>query len=225
LDNEKQLARQRREKRFRRRITTLSWAVPVFAFGGFFSVWHSISSAVNSPVQSKASVSATSNQPKPAAIVLFKTGTRNPQVRTIQEQLYELGYFNHAITDYYGPVTAGAVQSFQTTEHLNPTGEVDNTTLVSLQQAVKNQQMAGLTSPSKSVTSEQTSDTTGTVSTQRVASTSSSSTKKSMQAISRKPAPATAPTTRSTTVSGQGSQQSSATVSSQSSPQTRSSAS
>jgi hypothetical protein len=32
LDNEKQLARQPREKKFRRRFTTLFWAVPVFAF-------------------------------------------------------------------------------------------------------------------------------------------------------------------------------------------------
>lgn len=148
-NEQKQIARQRRERKFRLWLTTLSWTMPVIAFGSFFSIWHSISSAVTSPVKSKPSVSVVTNHPVSNATsentqsksetssVLFKVGSKSPQVSVIQEQLYELGYFNHVITEYYGPVTAQAVQSFQMAQHLNVTGEIDNATLHALNRAVK----------------------------------------------------------------------------------------
>ena len=162
----KQIARERREKKFRLWLTTLSWTLPVVAFGSFFSLWHSVSSAVNSPAKAKPTTAGTihparnvksdDTQSTKSVVpsVLFKIGSRNPQVKVIQQQLYELGYFNHVITDYYGPVTAQAVESFQISQHLNATGEIDSATLTALQQAVKHYQTSNLTSQSPSEGSE-----------------------------------------------------------------------
>lgn len=106
VQRQKQLAKKRRERKFHTRLMTLSWSLPVIAFGSFFTVWHEISSALNK----STSQSAKSVTSKPAAVattnpVLLKIGSRGTQVSTIQEQLSQLGYFNHAVTQYYGDVT------------------------------------------------------------------------------------------------------------------------
>ena len=55
----------------------------------------------------------------------------------IQEQLAELGYFHHASTQYYGPVTADAVEAFQAEHNSSQTGTVDSKTLKAIQVAVR----------------------------------------------------------------------------------------
>lgn len=157
LTEQKQRARERRERKFRRRLATLSWTVPVVAFGSFFSIWHGISAAVNPSTTAQPSHSVASNSvkvneakatqsTKTASSVLFKIGSKGQQVSVIQQQLHELGYFNHLITEYYGPVTAQAVEAFQSAQHLTKTGEMDTTTFNALQQAVKNHLTSNLVS-------------------------------------------------------------------------------
>jgi hypothetical protein len=165
-NDKKQLARQRRERKFRIWLTTLSWTMPAVAFGGFFSIWHNISSAVTSPVQSGAtnqstnSVSSANTQSvkKSAPSVLFKVGSTGSQVSIIQEQLQELGYFNHTVTETYGSVTAQAVKSFQADHNLTVTGTIDEATLNALKQAVKSQKQSQLVTQSGT---SQTSDGSG----------------------------------------------------------------
>lgn len=134
---ERQLERQRREKRFHRRLTTLSWTLPVVAFGSFFSVWHDISQAVRPTTSGFGMVQSRD--------VLFKIGMSSSQVAIIQEQLQALGYFNHVITEYYGPVTAAAVAAFQSANRMSPTGVIDTYTLDALRTAVKNKQVTAAT--------------------------------------------------------------------------------
>lgn len=169
---ERQRERQIRERKFRRRLTTLSWTVPIFAFGTFFSTWHAISGAVSAPTKSAHShLQTTTNHTTPTShaevtksvtpTVLFQIGSDGPQVTAIQAQLTDLGYFNHVLTEYYGPVTSQAVQAFQSAHQLSPTGEIDSTTLKALQQAVKQQQASGLGGSSAAGSSSASSSSTG----------------------------------------------------------------
>ena len=43
-------------------------------------------------------------------------------VRQLQSKLARLGYFHHAVTGYYGPVTTAAVKAFQRSAGLKPDG-------------------------------------------------------------------------------------------------------
>ncbi|MFD1676805.1 peptidoglycan-binding domain-containing protein [Alicyclobacillus fodiniaquatilis] len=163
-NEQKQLERQRRERKFRRWLASLSWTMPVVAFGGFFSIWHNISASIHSDaksIQNKATTTAVETV-KPTektvttASALYKIGSTGSQVTTIQEQLYELGYFNHAFTEYYGPVTSQAVKSFQQAYHLTITGEIDRPTLNTLKQAVKTHKLRTLPTVSTKQTNTQT---------------------------------------------------------------------
>jgi peptidoglycan hydrolase-like protein with peptidoglycan-binding domain len=163
VDELKQKARDRRGRRFRIWLTTLSWSMPVVAFTGFFSVWHNLSTTTKTAPHSFTSPSAINTQTTGSTTpVLFKIGSRGPQVMTIQEQLSELGYFNHSLTKYYGSVTADAIKSFQTDNGLSGTGQVDSETLRVLQQAVKSNRTSAVTSTG----SIHSSDTSGTRATQ-----------------------------------------------------------
>lgn len=139
---EKQIARRRRERRLRVWLTTLSWTTPVVAFGSFFTIWHHISNAVNPPQQPKTSISTSIAGSDSTNIksnsVLFQIGSSGQQVSNLQEQLSELGYFHHSITQYYGSVTADAVMAFQADHNLSQTGTVDSNTLSAIQMAIKN---------------------------------------------------------------------------------------
>lgn len=141
---QKQIKRKRRERRLRGWLTTLSWSTPVIAFGGFFSIWHHISTAVNA-VPAKTTHVALASSGTSQTSYLFKVGSSSPQVRMIQENLSQLGYFNHQITNYYGSVTEQSVRSFQEDNNLNPTGEVDSNTLQTLQQVVRDKQTEKMT--------------------------------------------------------------------------------
>jgi peptidoglycan hydrolase-like protein with peptidoglycan-binding domain len=134
---QKQLARKRRERRLRGWLITLSWTTPVVAFGGFFTVWHHISNAINPPQQSSQTAVSSAGTNNSQDSVLFHVGSTSKQVRAIQEQLAELGYFHHEPTHYYGAVTADAVKAFQADHHLLQTGSIDNNTLNAISQAVK----------------------------------------------------------------------------------------
>ena len=64
---------------------------------------------------------------------LLKTGSRGVQVKTVQTNLKELGYFTYRTTGYYGSITAKAVKSFQRANGLVDDGIVGNRTYLALQ--------------------------------------------------------------------------------------------
>ncbi|ADU95667.1 peptidoglycan-binding protein [Geobacillus sp. Y412MC52] len=65
-------------------------------------------------------------------------GSRGDDVRKLQQQLKQLGYFTYSdITGYYGVLTADAVRRFQRDNGLPVTGAVDNQTAARLASAVK----------------------------------------------------------------------------------------
>ena len=54
----------------------------------------------------------------------LEEGARGEAVRQLQLKLKSLGYFTHAITDYFGPVTKAAVMQFQRANGIEPIGVV-----------------------------------------------------------------------------------------------------
>lgn len=140
-DLQKKLARERRERRLRRFMVAMSWTTPVLAFGGFFTIWHQVSTAVTTHSGTSsvtagttgASTTATSDSP-----IVLSVGSTGQNVEILQYALAQLGYFHHSLTTYYGTVTARAVMAFQQANHLPATGQLDEQTLNALQ-AVLNQ--------------------------------------------------------------------------------------
>ncbi|OQP16804.1 peptidoglycan-binding protein [Geobacillus zalihae] len=76
------------------------------------------------------------SSPSPSAALTV--GARGDDVRKLQQQLKQLGYFTYSdITGYYGVLTADAVRRFQRDNGLPVTGAVDNQTVARLASAVK----------------------------------------------------------------------------------------
>jgi peptidoglycan hydrolase-like protein with peptidoglycan-binding domain len=153
-DEMKQRARKRRERRFRLWLTTLSWATPALAFGGFFTLWHELGPVTGTHLTSPHTTKVKVGQPTDAySPVLYQVGSQGPAVRTIQEQLAAIGYFHHEVTTYYGQITRAAVSAFQATYNLPETGKIDDNTLRSIQRAVRHTHLVGLTQPKSDASS------------------------------------------------------------------------
>lgn len=76
------------------------------------------------------------SSPSPSAALTV--GARGDDVRKLQQQLKQLGYFTYSdITGYYGVLTADAIRRFQRDNGLPVTGAVDNQTAALLASAVK----------------------------------------------------------------------------------------
>ncbi len=58
----------------------------------------------------------------------YEGGMRGETVSLIQRRLYELGYYDQDITDYYGPFTRDAIKAFQKALGVLPTGIADEAT-------------------------------------------------------------------------------------------------
>lgn len=151
-DEQKQLARKRRERKLRAWMIALSWSTPVLAFGGFFTLWHQMSGAVGATSTATSPSAVRSLQNVQNNPILMQAGSRGSNVSMLQEDLAQLGYFHHVVTEYYGDVTAAAVAAFQTAHQLTPTGQVDSQTLAAIQQALKKEQMNGLSQSDSPVT-------------------------------------------------------------------------
>jgi len=52
--------------------------------------------------------------------ILLKEGDIGTEIRFLQQKLADLGYFNHAVTGYFGPVTKAAVIEFQKAKGIAP---------------------------------------------------------------------------------------------------------
>lgn len=167
---QKQLERQRRDRLSRIWLTRLSWTTPILAFASFFSIWHQIGAIPNASAHTAVKQQTTAQ----SSHILFQPGSQSQQVSIIQEQLAQLGYFNHAITQYYGPVTSHAVAAFQTARSLPATGKIDDTTLRVLQKAVKGNMSRSLAQSNSSSSSSSTTGSFG-VSQQQSSSVGTSS--------------------------------------------------
>ncbi|WP_169725444.1 peptidoglycan-binding domain-containing protein [Alicyclobacillus contaminans] len=170
---EKQLARQRRERKLRLWLTTLSWGTPVVAFGSLFSLWHQIASAstghrtatsTTAAVPQKVTgtrhdVAQTMTSSKPSSPlhtsgtankILYQIGSHGQGVSAIQAWLSKLGYFHHVVTQTYGSVTAAAVRAFQADHGLSATGAVDQKTWNALRNAAGQAGASSVTSAAPS---------------------------------------------------------------------------
>ncbi|WDL98299.1 peptidoglycan-binding domain-containing protein [Alicyclobacillus sp. ALC3] len=139
-DLQKQLAKERRERRLHRAMITMSWTTPVLAFGGFFTIWHQLSTTLT-PYTSKSTASTGSQAGSTATVssnspIVLAEGATGQNVEILQYALAQLGYFNHTLTTYYGSVTANAVKAFQQENNLPATGQLDEQTLSALQAAL-----------------------------------------------------------------------------------------
>lgn len=170
-DQEKQIARQRRERKLRLWLTTLSWSTPVIAFGSLLTIWYQIAETApathSAPIKSPAlkpsalQTRTSENGRTSSEKRLYEIGSRGPQVSMIQQQLSLLGYFHHPITQYYGTATAESVRTFQAEHQLPQTGAMDQNTWTALQNAVKQARTASLTSQSSSAAVAPTQSSSG----------------------------------------------------------------
>jgi peptidoglycan hydrolase-like protein with peptidoglycan-binding domain len=70
-------------------------------------------------------------------------GAAGPQVRDLQQNLQQLGYFNLNPTGYFGQTTADAVTRFQQANGITPNGVADSQTLAFISQALGRQNFVG----------------------------------------------------------------------------------
>lgn len=70
------------------------------------------------------SSSGDSGSSAPSSTGLISPGDRGNQVSILQQQLKDLGYYSHAVTGVFGPVTERAVRDFQRTNQIGADGLV-----------------------------------------------------------------------------------------------------
>ena len=80
-----------------------------------------------------SSTTATTTTSKPTTTTTtgyksYEGGMKGDVVGRIQKRLYELGYYDQDITEYYGPFTRDAIKAFQKALGVLPTGIADEAT-------------------------------------------------------------------------------------------------
>jgi peptidoglycan endopeptidase LytE len=86
------------------------------------------------PVAVSSSAQAAVSYGDPMLVV----GSKNAQVKQLQEDLKKLGYFKYPqVTGYYGPITEAAVKQFQRDHKLAENGKVGLTTGPLIQKALR----------------------------------------------------------------------------------------
>lgn len=91
-------------------------------------------------------------QPQPSqntSAFLLKVGVSNDSVRDLQHQLKALGYFNHNVTGYFGPITETAVKKFQTDQKLIADGLVTTATIQKIVEASTKNLLDAIVLPSE----------------------------------------------------------------------------
>lgn len=76
---------------------------------------------VNEPINNPDHVSSSTT-------IIMQVGSAGENVRRLQEELSNLGFFNFQISGYFGSLTEEAVREFQQANNLIPTGIVDKIT-------------------------------------------------------------------------------------------------
>ncbi|WNF37338.1 peptidoglycan-binding protein [Bacillaceae bacterium IKA-2] len=80
---------------------------------------------------------------------LLKVGISSEAVRELQHQLNYLGYFNHRITGYFGPITEASVKEFQKKNSLIADGLVTTSTMNKLVEEATSKRLAPVVLPSE----------------------------------------------------------------------------
>ena len=85
----------------------------------------------SSKTGSSSTTATTTKKPTTTTTTGYKSyegGMRGDVVGRIQKRLYELGYYDQDITEYYGPFTRDAIKAFQKAMGVLPTGIADEAT-------------------------------------------------------------------------------------------------
>lgn len=138
----KGMAKVKREKRMKQALFFISWGIVTSSLLSMYSLYNQIYRTDlrlygSARTISQATTRILSAKKKMSLqVVLMKIGDSGSNVETLQQQLaatgnFTLGYF----TQYFGPVTQQAVESFQSQHHLPVTGNVDQQTFQAINQA------------------------------------------------------------------------------------------
>lgn len=74
--------------------------------------------------------------PSTGQVAVLRNGSKGTQVRTLQQQLKDLGYFNHSVTGNFGGITELAVRDFQRARKIKVDGLVGPQTRAELEKAL-----------------------------------------------------------------------------------------
>lgn len=87
-------------------------------------------SAYTAPSPTAAPIPDNTSEPagSDTTFITLKKGVENEDVKEVQVRLIELGYLHTEATGYFGDATVSAVSSFQRTNGIEATGEVDEAT-------------------------------------------------------------------------------------------------
>jgi peptidoglycan hydrolase-like protein with peptidoglycan-binding domain len=80
---------------------------------------------------------------------LLKVGIRSEAVRELQNQLKDLGYFNHNVTGYFGPITEASVKEFQKKNSLIADGLVTTSTMNKIVEQASSKLLSAVVLPSE----------------------------------------------------------------------------
>lgn len=101
----------------------------------------------------KITETPTTQVPAPAKQVessfLLKVGISSEAVRELQNQLKDLGYFNHNVTGYFGPITESSVKEFQKKNSLIADGLVTTSTMKKIVEQTSSKLLSTVVLPSE----------------------------------------------------------------------------
>ena len=107
---------------------------------------------------SGSSSSSSASVPSGDSDGVLRQGSRSDAVRTLQEDLKALGYYDGSISGHYGSLTEAAVMKFQRTNGLSPDGVAGTKTLAKIA-AARSGSSSGSSSSSSSSSSSGSSST------------------------------------------------------------------
>lgn len=91
-------------------------------------ITNEVNSVVNEYIEVKRAKKEFSNVSEQRSTYVLKTGSKGEKVTKLQQQLYELGFFDQMVTGEYGSITASNVAYFQVINGLKVTGWVNDET-------------------------------------------------------------------------------------------------
>ena len=91
-------------------------------------ITNEVNSVVNEYIEVKRAKKEFSNVSEQRSTYVLKTGSKGEKVTKLQQQLYELGFFDQMVTREYGSITASNVAYFQVINGLKVTGWVNDET-------------------------------------------------------------------------------------------------
>ena len=113
-------------------VSTKSWVMWFKVAGVSYSADAGVANEDQSEKNADPEPAETKTPEKPEPLSLGSTGA---EVNKLQERLKELGYFDDNTTEYFGYVTKGALESFQSEAGLSATGVYDEETEAALNAA------------------------------------------------------------------------------------------